>query len=220
MATRKEDIPPEGLRKRKRNVPFSDILPDLISDVRKHLVAFVGPVTDNPQPLDAEAAALVPAEGPSAANCAAVWVQANGRRAVAWNSVKKPAADKLYGIGAWDYVADASNIKHAEIKLMDADQATYMGAMFDTYIGISKPCCLPCAAIMKIEGIKTRGRHSDKNTNWDFPNIYKVDMGRMEEFLGAEVHTTMKKRNPGPTAAKPYVEVEIQMLMKLLAQQL
>jgi hypothetical protein len=71
---------------------------------------------------------------------------------------------------------------------------------------------------MKIEGIRTRGRHNIKNTNWEFPNIYKVDMGRMEEFLGPDVHEKMKARNAEPTAEMPYVESEIQTLMQMLAR--
>jgi len=186
-------------------IPFERFLELVVEMVKSNVKTLAGKVRDNAAEIDRVAAQLTPASGPSAANCAAVY--RDDHDLVAWNTNLLTKARDYYGCnagpgaGVWDYVTDNTLGKHAEMKILDDQAFNEMtgGNFSGVYIGISKPCCLPCAAVMAIAGISTRGRHADKNTNWAFPRYILDSEDRWKRFLGAKATEALAERGLSST---------------------
>ena len=86
-------------------------------------------------------------------------------------------------------VVDTTDGKHAEMKILDY---FFDNNLFKSmgYIGISKPCCLGCAAVLVIANhenplIGFKGTHGKTyGTGWALPNYIASDETRLKAFLG------------------------------------
>lgn len=92
-------------------------------------------------------------------------------------------------------IVDTTTMKHAEMKILDHCYANHLlGTM--GYVGISKPCCLGCAAVLIIaQGenpqIGFKGTHGGTyGTGWVLPDYIAQDEGRLQKFLGEAVWDT------------------------------
>ena len=114
------------------------------------------------------------------------------------NSSTVGAAQRELGAGCI-IIADTVTGKHAEMKILDY---FFEQGMLDDmgYIGISKPCCLACAAVLVVAQrahvpVDFKGTHGlTYNTGWVLPNYISLDhpsedhhdgTTRFEIFMGA-----------------------------------
>ncbi|MDT7688618.1 MAG: hypothetical protein QOE46_1377 [Acidobacteriota bacterium] len=74
-------------------------------------------------------------------------------------------------------------IEHAEMQLADSGQVPE-----GTYIGISKPCCLCCAAALLVQGkYRFGGCHGEAFNQWRIPNFIKNSAENLQKFFGQAV---------------------------------
>ena len=71
---------------------------------------------------------------------------------------------------------------HAEMKIADLS-----GAPSGTYIGISKECCLCCAAALLVQGkYRFGGCHGQAFDNWPMPSFIRNNPANLRKFMGEE----------------------------------
>ena len=72
-------------------------------------------------------------------------------------------------------------LEHAEMELADSGKLSY-----GSYIGISKECCLCCAAALLVQGMyRFGGCHGEAFNQWRIPNFIRGNAKNLENFLGA-----------------------------------
>jgi len=100
-------------------------------------------------------------------------------------------ADRMFGLfpedvqeGGLVKVKSAKKdvLEHAEMQLADNGQVPN-----GTYIGISKECCLCCAAALLVQGkYRFGGCHGEAFNQWRIPNFIRSSAENLQNFLGAE----------------------------------
>ncbi|HEX6902944.1 MAG TPA: hypothetical protein VF789_24725 [Thermoanaerobaculia bacterium] len=184
----------EPTRRSSRRLVPSSAHDDFRRLLHAKLDGFLQGGGDNPGVLDNVAAAFDPPDGNGmvSRNCSAVCTVA-GQSYIAWNSPKpglladphEADPTRLLWRGQLQAVGGADSTKHAEMKLLDATNIAVNGG----YIGLSKAggCCPLCASVMAIaNGVTTRGRHTNKPTNWKMPEWLKTPI-RICLYLGSEM---------------------------------
>lgn len=82
---------------------------------------------------------------------------------------------------------------HAEVKLADTGSLE-----FGTYIGISKECCLCCAAALLVQGkYRFGGCHGEAFNHWPWPSFIRNDAGNLKRFMGDEAWGLYSKLTAG-----------------------
>jgi hypothetical protein len=90
----------------------------------------------------------------------------------------------VYAPGNYQKVQFTNAQLHAEMKILQyCFTNTYAGPYY--YIGISKPCCLRCAVVMKIQGFSSRGCGGGLwDAGWAIPQFVRNDATKLQAFLG------------------------------------
>ena len=184
----------------RRRVP-TDARANFRSKLAAKLQPYLSGGSDNPGVLDTVAAALDPSTTDhmgkiiQSRNCAAV-CDIGVRRYVAWNSPKPGllVATPPHITGHEIAVGGTDSTKHAEMKLLDDTTIATAGG----YIGLSKPggCCPLCASVIdQVTGVTTRGRHTNKPTNWKMPEWLK-EPNRLFRYLGRDAADALSVLHP------------------------
>lgn len=110
-------------------------------------------------------------------NCTAV-VEKDNLYHIAMNTYKGRQLEES-GIDSDYRVYKGDGTIHAEMILLDALDEDF------GYVGISKKCCLLCAATLTLAGIQYRGCHWRVfNTGWKPPEFLSTDEDMLKSFIG------------------------------------
>jgi hypothetical protein len=184
-----------GRPKRQRLPPFETVLPEKTDSVLSHWRRKAPVTDDSPQALDVIATRMIPQND---RNCAAVYQPADGSLPlVAMNQWERFRVEgggeqnypQIYAPNAYTAVHDTTAQLHAEMKILQHHFAAgpYSGPNF--YIGISKPSCLRCAVVMRIQGFSSRGCSGGLwDAGWVIPGFVRNSPLKLKEFLGSEVY--------------------------------
>lgn len=187
---------PYGTRQQRAQVFDDNAISTKLRELNTHWRDFVRKKISRLKNANADdliAQSIIPA---NSRNCAAVFVPALGLPLVAMNSWNTQLVEGggatghavIYAQGLYQKVQYTDAQLHAEMKILEYqfNAGPYYGNNY--YIGISKPCCLRCAVVMKIQGIRTRGSSGGLwAAGWKIPNFVSTNNARLNAFMGNTV---------------------------------
>jgi OTT_1508-like deaminase len=115
-------------------------------------------------------------------NVVAVGMTGMPRYVVAMNDFSPAEAVATLGPegGQWLREDAGGDSLHAEMRIVQGGQSQTV------HIGISKPCCPPCAMALLVVGKTFAGCHGEYFDKWAFPAFLADSPARLQQFLGPE----------------------------------
>lgn len=178
--------------KRKSKQPYENVVGGRAQQVLEYWQALAPMTRDSQKRSDIIAERIQPS---NSRNCAAIMQRQNGLPLVAMNSWNTPSVEGgenhivVFAQGHYEKATTANSELHAEMKILQ-----YCGENkipIDGYIGISKPCCLRCAVVMRIlgHGKKHRGCSGGLwDAGWVIPPFVLSNSNHLMNFMGQKAH--------------------------------
>lgn len=121
---------------------------------------------------------------------------------VAFNTNQVSKTDSYFSTGLdpycgdefeWTLVKETNPNKHAEMKILDEMWKQRSTVTYGSYIGITQPCCMLCAAAMCAANYSNYvlGYHTKAVTNWVAPQAISRDAGNLKRFLGDTAYAAL-----------------------------